>query len=66
MAEAQLLADRTAAMLPRFASEPHIDPRAPQNLVPIGALERELRRRLGDKNFVFRALREAIGAGLPV
>ena len=29
-------------------SEPHIDPRAPQNLVPIGALERELRHRMGD------------------
>jgi hypothetical protein len=41
------------------ASEPHLDPRAPQNLVPIAALERELRRRLGDPAFVYRALREA-------
>jgi hypothetical protein len=66
LVDAQLLADRTAALLPRFASEAHIDPRAPQNLVPIGALERELRRRLGDRDFVYRALRESIGQGLPV
>lgn len=55
--EAQVLADRTAALLPRFRSEPHIDPRAPQNLVPIGALERLLRSRLGDRHLVYRALR---------
>ena len=42
------IADRTAALLPVVGSEPHIDPRAPQNLVPIGALERELRHRMGD------------------
>ncbi len=53
------IADRTAALLPAVASEPHIDPRAPQNLVPIGALEKDLRRRLGDAGFVFRALRSA-------
>jgi hypothetical protein len=54
------MADRTTALLPVVASEPHIDPRAPQNLVPIAALERELRRRLGDPGFVYRALREAV------
>ena len=58
--EAQRLADRTAAILPAVASETHIDPRAPQNLVPIGALERELRRRLGDPGFVYRQLRSAV------
>jgi hypothetical protein len=41
-------------------SEPHIDPRAPQNLVPIGALERELRHRMGDPGLVYRALRLAV------
>jgi hypothetical protein len=54
------IADRTAAVLPSVASEPHIDPRAPQNLVPIAALERELRHRMGDQRLVFRALRAAV------
>ncbi len=53
------LADRVAATLPRFASEPHKDPRAPQNLYPIGGLERDLRHRMGDPNVVYRALRRA-------
>jgi hypothetical protein len=54
------MADRTAAILPIVGSEPHIDPRAPQNLVPIGALERELRHRMGDPGLVYRALRLAV------
>lgn len=54
------LADRVTGMLPFLASEPHIDPRAPQNLVPIGALERHLRRYLGDQKLAYRALREAV------
>jgi hypothetical protein len=56
----RLIADRTAAILPIVGSEPHIDPRAPQNLVPIGALERELRHRMGDPGLVYRALRHAV------
>lgn len=56
------LADRVTASLPRFASEGHKDPRAPQNLYPIGGLERELKRRLGDSRLWFRALREATAA----
>lgn len=39
--------DRVAATLPAFASEPHHDPRAPQNLAPVRSLETELRRLLG-------------------
>ncbi len=53
------LADLTARILPPLASAPHKDPRAPQNLVPIGGLERELRRRLGDQQLLYRALRSA-------
>lgn len=53
------LADLTASLLPRFASLAHKDPRAPQNLVPIGGLERELRRRLGDPRLIRRALEQA-------
>jgi len=55
------IADRTAAVLPLVASEPHLDPRAPQNLVPIAALERRLRHLMGDQGLVYRALREAVG-----
>ena len=53
------LADSVSASLPRFASERHKDPRAPQNLYPIGGLERELRHRLGDRELAIRALRRA-------
>lgn len=59
MAETQRLADATAALLPRFASVPHKDPRAPQNLFPIAGLENQLRHRLGDPALVRRALAEA-------
>jgi hypothetical protein len=53
------LADVVAATIPRFSSEPHKDARAPQNLYPIAGLERELRRRLGDAQLLYRALRVA-------
>jgi hypothetical protein len=58
-AEARGVADVSARTLPRFASEPHKDPRAPQNLYPIGALENALRRRLGDRDLLYRSLRAA-------
>jgi len=57
-----LIADRCAAVLPTVGSEPHIDPRAPQNLVPIAALERHLRHLLGDAGLVLRSLRSALAA----
>jgi hypothetical protein len=59
LAAAVALADRLTVTLPRFASHPQKDPRSPQNLYPIGGLERELRRRLGDPMLLLRALREA-------
>jgi hypothetical protein len=52
----QRLADASAAELPRFASEPGHDPRAPQNLYPIGGLETRLRHLLGDPLVVRRAV----------
>lgn len=57
------LANETAAILPRFASEPHKDTRAPQNLYPIGGLERDLRHRLGDQALLYRSLRSAASLG---
>jgi len=53
------LADVAARSLPRFASAPHKDARAPQNLYPIAGLERSLRARLGDQGLLLRALRSA-------
>ena len=58
-ADAARVANRVSATLPTFASDRHKDPRAPQNLYPIGGLERELRRRLGDRDLAVRALRRA-------
>ena len=58
-AEAVALAGLSQAVLPRYASVEHKDQRAPQNLYPIGGLERLLRRRLGDRLLIDRALRRA-------
>jgi hypothetical protein len=60
--EVVAVADQLAVTLPRFASVPQKDPRAPQNLFPIAGLERELRRRLGDPALLLRALRQAAAA----
>ncbi len=58
-AEAVALADGVSAALPDYASKPQHDARAPQNLHPIAALERQLRRRLGDVKLLERSLRSA-------
>ena len=50
---------RVGATVPRYASQPHKESRAPQNLYPVGGLERELRRRLGDPDLLYRALRRS-------
>jgi len=57
--EVVALAGRSAATLPRLASAPYKDPRAPQNLVPIAGLERRLRALLGDSRLLLRGLRVA-------
>jgi len=66
LADAVARADVVAATLPRFASQPHNDPRAPQNLHPIAGLERELKRRLGEPLLLERALRLAATPPTPV
>ncbi|WP_405763110.1 hypothetical protein [Streptomyces sp. NBC_00045] len=60
--EAVALADLSQRVLPRYAGCEYKDPRAPQNLVPVAGLERELRRRLGDSSLLARALRTAAAA----
>ena len=51
-----------SSCLPRFASEPHKESRAPQNLYPITGVEQHLRSRLGDPLLLERALRTAAHA----
>lgn len=63
LATVSLLADVATALLPGLASDPMRDPRAPQNLYPVGALERELRRRLGDAPLVRRAIEAQLHRG---
>ena len=53
-------ADRVAGILPRLAGIPHRDPRAPQNLQPVGALETHLRRLMGSSRLATRAARDAV------
>ncbi len=56
------VADAVAAAVPRFAGIAHRDPRAPQNLQPVGALEKHLRHLLGDGGLAKRAVRESVAA----
>jgi len=53
---ARELADLAGGALPMFASQPGRDPRAPQNVYPVGALETHLRHRLGDAQLIRRAI----------
>jgi hypothetical protein len=54
--EAIALANLTALYLPPFAATPERDPRAPQNLLPIGGLETRLRHEIGDHTWVRRSI----------
>ena len=51
---ARRLADAATAWLPGIAPQRSRDPRSPQNLLPIGALEQQLRARLGDARLIRR------------
>ena len=51
---ARELADVATEWLPRIAPHRARDPRSPQNLLPIGALEQRLRARLGDARLIRR------------
>ena len=55
-------AERVCSSLPRFAGVAHADPRAPQNLQPVGGLEAHLRHLLGDSRLAGRAVRESVRA----
>jgi hypothetical protein len=55
---AKAIADQSTYLIPQYASHPTRDPRAPQNLTPVGALEKELGRRMGSRELISRRLRE--------
>lgn len=50
------LASLASGLFPRFASHAWHDPRAPQNLYPVGQLETLLRHRLGDGRLIRRGI----------
>jgi uncharacterized protein len=51
------IANLSTILIPEYASHPVRDPRAPQNLTPVGGLEKELGRHMGDKKVVERRIR---------
>jgi len=58
------LLDQAAVKVRDLASRAPKDPRAPQNLIPIGGLERHLRHRLGDPQLLLRGIKQKIRAML--
>lgn len=57
------LADLSVGLFCALASSPTRDPRAPQNLIPIGGLEQWLGRHLGQAEVVRRRIIQALLAG---
>jgi hypothetical protein len=62
LAGALALANEITARLPQFVPSRTRDPRAPQNLLPIGALEHYLRHQLGDARLIQRRLATFLAA----
>ena len=60
---AQIIADWSCLNLRAFASRQHQDPRAPQQLLPIRALENELGRRMGHPQVVRRRITQFLAQG---
>ncbi len=54
------LFDQAAVRVRELASKAPKDPRAPQNLIPIGGLERQLRHKLGDMQLVLRGIKQKL------
>ncbi len=54
--QAVSLANAITGWLPRLVPSRKRDPRAPQNLIPIGALEQHLRHQMGDSRLIHRRL----------
>jgi hypothetical protein len=58
--KAKRLADACTTLIPRFRGKRGLHLRAPQNLIPIGALEQRLRRELGDPKLLRRLIETLI------
>lgn len=54
--------DQAAVKVRALASRAPKDPRAPQNLIPVGGLERRLRHQLGDMQLVVRGIKQKLRA----
>lgn len=61
--EAARLADVTARHLPQFATSQAWDPRAPQNLYPVSALEAQLSHLMGDADWIRRSIVSYLARG---
>ena len=61
---AQQIANFSAVELPRFVCTAARDPRAPQNLAPVGSLEAQLRHRLGDPLLLRRGIEKKLLEGV--
>ena len=55
---AQQIANWSCHIVPKYASEPLRDPRAPQNLMPVNALENWLGRQMGNPAIVQRCVKQ--------
>jgi hypothetical protein len=62
---ARRLANASTVILPRFVPGRWRDPRSPQNLLPIGALEASLRRHMGDGRLIRRHIETLIATEAP-
>jgi hypothetical protein len=62
LTEAVALAAMSQQLLGRYASVEYKDGRAPQNLVPIAGLEKDLKHRLGHAPVIYRSLRVSASA----
>jgi len=60
--QAVVLLEQAAVQVCALASHAPKDPRAPQNLIPLGGLERQLRHKLGDSLLVRRGIARALCA----
>ena len=58
----QEIANQTTHLIPQYASHPSRDPRAPQNLIPVGALEKELGRQMGDAALIKRRVQNFLAS----
>ncbi len=64
--DAAIRASYVSSCLSRFASQPHRESRAPQNLYPITGAEQQLRRHLGHSALLERELRVIAAVGVPM